>query len=48
MDPYKELGLKNINLSPDLGEVELGNQKIIFSHYPDIVKRAIINNTNFL
>ena len=43
---YEQLSsvLKNINLSPDLGEVELGNQKIIFSHYPDIVKRAIINN----
>ncbi len=43
---YEQLShaLKNTNLFSDLGEIELDKQKIIFGHYPDIVKKAIIDN----
>lgn len=38
--------LKNIKLFDNLGEVELENKKIIFNHYPDIVKNAVIAHPN--
>lgn len=35
--------LKNIHFSPNVATVELENQKIIFGHYPDIIKKIILH-----
>ncbi|PIR06779.1 MAG: hypothetical protein COV55_02300 [Candidatus Komeilibacteria bacterium CG11_big_fil_rev_8_21_14_0_20_36_20] len=33
--------LKNIKIFDPLGKIEIANRKIIFNHYPDIVKQAL-------
>lgn len=35
--------LKNIHFSPNIASVELAKQKIIFGHYPEIIKKIILN-----
>ena len=38
--------LKNIHFSANIASVELNQQKIIFGHYPEIIKKIILNYPN--
>ena len=38
--------LKNLHFSANIATVELENQKIIFGHYPEIIKKIILNYPN--
>jgi putative phosphoesterase len=38
--------VKNIHFSPNIATVELAEKKIIFGHYPEIIKKIILNYPN--